>query len=302
MHAHSHHSAGQKHLLIALAVTATFFAVELIGGFAANSLALLADAGHMFNDALALAFAAIAAWIADRPNDFKKTYGYYRAEILAAFLNGIFLWVIVVLIFYNALGRLANPSPVASSEMLVIAVLGLVANGLSVFVLSRSKSESLNVRGAFLHVVSDTLGSVGVIAAGVIILLTGWYQADAVFSMLVGILIFYGAFNLVRESINVLLEGVPKGIDISAVERRILEQKDVLEVHDLHVWCITPTRICALSCHITVNEGADRRKLTSELITMLDTEFGIDHTTIQLEDTDYPKANSEHRTLSNTKT
>ena len=294
MHEHSHRESSRKHLLIALAITLAFFFVELVGGFVSNSLALLADAGHMLNDTLALVFAIVASWIASRPHDVKKTFGYYRAEILAAFLNGIFLWAIVVLIFYDAVQRLLSPVAVASSEMLIIAVIGLAANGASAYVLSRSKSESLNVRGAFLHVISDTLGSVGVIAAGLIIMFTNWYQADPLFSMLVGVLIFVGAFNLVRESVNVLLEGVPHGIDVAEVEKRILGQKGVKGVHDLHVWCITPSRICALSCHIVAEEHVDRKKLTSDLITMLDKDFGIDHTTIQIEDENYPKANSEH--------
>ncbi len=296
LHGHDHGGSGRsrRHLVIALAITFGFFFVELVGGYATNSLALLADAWHMLNDAFALGFAAVAAWIAERPNDFRKTFGYYRAEILAAFCNGLFLFAIVIYIFISAIERLRFPSVVASGEMLVIAVLGLGANGLSAFVLSRSKSESMNVHGAFLHVVSDTLGSVGVIVAGVVMLFTGWYQADPVFSIVVGVLIFAGAFQLVRESVNVLLEGVPAGIDAGLVEKRILDQAGVAGVHDLHVWCMTPTRICALTCHVVVHPDADRRKLTEDLIKMLDAEFGIDHTTIQLEDEGYPKAEREH--------
>lgn len=293
-HRHEHSHASRSHLGIALGITASFFIIELVGAYITNSLALMADAWHMLNDASALAFALVAAWIAERPNDIKKTFGYYRTEILAAFLNGIFLMLIVILIFYNAIQKIQNPTIVDSSEMLIIAVLGLAANGLSAIVLSRSKSESLNVKGAFLHVVSDTLGSVAVIAAGLIMFFTGWYQADPLFSMLVATLIFYGAFKLVRESINVLLEGVPSGINVAAVERRIREHKGVKGVHDLHVWCITPTKTCALSCHIVVEDGIDRRKLTSDLIAMLEAEFGIDHTTIQIEEEGYPKAPNEH--------
>lgn len=277
-----------------MSITLFFFVVELIGGYVTNSLALLADAWHMLNDATALVFAFVAAWIATRPNDDKKTFGYYRAEILAAFLNGIFLCIVVVYIFYSAYERITHPAAVASSEMLTIAIVGLAANGLSAYALSRSRSESLNVRGAYLHVVSDTLSSVGVIAAGFIMLFTGWYQVDPLFSMIVGALIFYGATKLIRESVNILLEGVPTGIDVNLVEKRILEQKSVTGIHDLHIWCITPSRICALSCHIVIDKNADRKKLTCDLITMLDTEFGIDHTTIQLEDEGYPKAGSEH--------
>lgn len=293
-HHHEHSRSSRRNLGIALGITASFFILELVGAYATNSLALLADAWHMLNDASALAFALVAAWIAERPHDVRKTFGYYRTEIIAAFLNGIFLWIIVVFIFYNAIQRLQNPASVEISEMLIIAVLGLIANGLSALVLSRSRSESLNIRGAFLHVVSDMLGSVAVIAAGLTMLFTGWYQADPIFSMLVATLIFYGAYKLIRESVNVLLEGVPSGIDVNAVKRRIMEQEGVKGVHDLHVWCITPTKICAMSCHIVVEGGTDRRKLTSDLIKMLEAEFGIDHTTIQLEEEGYPKAPNEH--------
>jgi cobalt-zinc-cadmium efflux system protein len=291
---HDHASRSRSHLAVALAITISFFVVELIGGYITNSLALAADAWHMLNDAVALAFALIAAWIAGRPSDLRKTFGYHRTEILAAFLNGIFLWAVVILIIFSAIQRLQTPATVASQEMLLIAVIGLVANGLSAGVLSRSKSESLNVKSAFLHVVSDTLGSVAVIAAGLIMFFTGWYQADPIFSMLVAILISYGAYKLIRESINVLLEGVPPDIDMATVERKIMEQKGVEGVHDLHVWCITPTKICALSCHVVVEEGIDRRKLLSDLIAVLDAAFGIDHTTIQLEEEGYPKAHDEH--------
>ncbi len=291
---HDHASRSRSHLAVALAITISFFVVELIGGYITNSLALAADAWHMLNDAVALAFALIAAWIAGRPSDLRKTFGYHRTEILAAFLNGIFLWAVVILIIFSAIQRLQTPATVASQEMLLIAVIGLVANGLSAGVLSRSKSESLNVKSAFLHVVSDTLGSVAVIAAGLIMFFTGWYQADPIFSMLVAILISYGAYKLIRESINVLLEGVPPDIDMTTVERKIMEQKGVKGVHDLHVWCITPTKICVLSCHVVVEEGIDRRKLLSDLIAVLDAAFGIDHTTIQLEEEGYPKAHDEH--------
>lgn len=291
---HEHASRSRSHLAVALAITISFFVVELIGGYITNSLALAADAWHMLNDAVALAFALIAAWIAGRPSDLRKTFGYHRAEILAAFLNGIFLWAVVILIIFSAIQRLQTPATVASQEMLLIAVIGLAANGLSAGVLSRSKSESLNVKSAFLHVVSDTLGSVAVIAAGLVMFFTGWYQADPIFSMLVAILISYGAYKLIRESINVLLEGVPPDIDMATVERKIMEQKGVKGVHDLHVWCITPTKICALSCHVVVEESIDRRKLMSDLIAVLDAVFGIDHTTIQLEEEGYPKAHDEH--------
>ncbi|MGQ9461031.1 MAG: cation diffusion facilitator family transporter [Candidatus Bathyarchaeaceae archaeon] len=294
MHEHFHPPRGIKYLGIALGITLSFFIVELIGGILTNSLALLTDAWHMLNHVFAVVFALVAAWLSMRPTSVKRTYGYYRAEILAAFLNGIFLWAVAVFIFYQAIQRLQQTVEVESLGMLIIAVLGLMANGLSAVILSRSKDESLNVRGAFLHVVADILGSIGAISAGLIMLFTGWYQADPLISMMIGVLIFYSSGKLVRDSLNVLLEGVPYHIDVSELERRILEMKGVKNVHDLHVWCITPTKMCCMSGHVVVEKGTNRKKLITTLINMLKEEFGIDHTTIQLEDEDYPKAVGEH--------
>jgi cobalt-zinc-cadmium efflux system protein len=294
MHRHESPPKTSRNIAIAFSITAGFFVVELVGGFVTNSLALTADAWHMLTDASALLFALVAAWVSTRPNDLSRTFGYYRTEILAAFLNGVFLCVVVAFILYDAVIRLQNPSTVAASEMLAIAALGLVVNGLSAAILSRSKSESLNVKGAFLHVISDLIGSVAVIAAGLIMYFTAWYPADPIFSIAVAVLILYGALSLIRESANILLEGVPRGIDVTLVERRIVEQKGVKNVHDLHVWCMTPSRICALSCHIVMERDVDRKKLTSDLMAMLQKEFGIDHTTIQLEEEGYPRAVSEH--------
>ncbi|MDH5782819.1 MAG: cation diffusion facilitator family transporter [Candidatus Bathyarchaeota archaeon] len=294
MHEHLHPPRSTRYLGIALCITISFFIIELVGGILTNSLALLTDAWHMLNDVLALSFGLVAAWLALRPLTVKRTYGYYRAEILAAFLNGIFLWAIVVFIFYQAIQRIQQPAIVDSPSMLVIAVFGLAANGLSAIVLSRSKDESLNVKGAFLHVVADTLGSVGAISAGLIMYFTGWYQADPLISMMIGVLIFYSSGKLIRDSINVLLEGVPPNIDVGAVERRIVELKGVKGVHDLHVWCITPTKMCLMSGHVVLKKGTNRKKLISTLINVLKEEFGIDHTTIQLEDEGYPKAANEH--------
>ena len=294
MHEHLHPPRGTRYLGIALGITISFFIVELVGGLLTNSLALLTDAWHMLNHIFALVFALVAAWLALRPISVKRTYGYYRAEILAAFLNGIFLWAVAVFIFYQALQRIQQPAEVESLNMLIIAVLGLIANALTAVTLSRSKDQSLNVRGAFLHVVADTLGSIGAISAGLIMLFTGWYQADPLISMMIGVLIFYSSGKLIRDSLNVLLEGVPSNIDVSAVERRIVELKGVKGVHDLHVWCITPTKMCLMSGHVVVKKGTNRKRLISTLINVLKEEFGIDHTTIQLEDEGYPKAANEH--------
>jgi len=294
MHEHLNPPKGTRYLGIALVITISFFIVELAGGILTKSLALLTDAWHMLNHIFALVFALVAAWLALRPVTMQRTYGYYRAEILAAFLNGIFLWAVAVFIFYQAIQRIQQPAEVESLNMLVIAVLGLVANGLAAASLSRSRHESLNVRGAFLHVVADTLGSVGAISAGLIMSFTGWYVVDPLVSIMIGVLIFYSSGKLVRDSLNVLLEGVPSHIDVSVLERRIVEVKGVEGIHDLHVWCITPTKMCCMSGHVVVKKGTNRKKLITTLINMLKEEFRIDHTTIQLEDEGYPKAAGEH--------
>lgn len=294
MNGHEKGSVNIVHLGAALAITLGFFFVELVGSFLTNSLALQTDAWHMLNDAFALAFSIVAAWIAQKPETSRKTFGYYRAEILAAFLQGIMLWGVVFYMFYEAVGRFQQPSAVISSEMLVIAVFGLLANGSSALILSRSKVESLNVKGATLHVISDGISSVGVIIAGAIMFYTGWYQIDALISLLIGILILYSSGKIVRESVNVLLEGVPSHMNLDDIEKRIMEVRGVKGVHDLHVWCISPSKMCIMSCHIVVEKGADRKSVTWTLIHALKEEFGIDHTTIQLEDEGYPKAPGEH--------
>ena len=294
MHEHHHPVRGTRYIAIALGITISFFFIELVGGILTNSLALVSDAWHMLNDAFALVLSLIAAWFALRPASIKRTYGYYRAEIIAAFLNGIFLWAVVVFIFYEAVQRLQQPTEIQSFSMMIIAVLGLLANGLSALTLSRSKDESLNVKGALLHVIADTLGSVGAIFAGLVIQTTGWYQADPLISMMIGALIFYSSWKLVRDSLNILLEAVPAHINLSALEERITKMDDVRDVHDLHVWCITPSKTCCMSGHVVVEESTDRKALTSKLIHMLKEEFGIDHVTIQLEEEGYPKAPGEH--------
>jgi cobalt-zinc-cadmium efflux system protein len=239
-------------------------------------------------------FSIIAAWIAQRPETSKRTYGYYRAEILAAFLQGILLWGVVIFMFYEAFERFQQPSEVKSFYMLIIAVFGLLANGLSAIILLRAKERSMNVQGAFLHVIADGLGSVGAISAGLIMLFTGWYQVDALISVMIGILILYSSEKIIKESINVLLEGVPSNINLDDIEQRIIGVKGVKGVHDLHVWCITPTRMCIMSGHAVVEGDIDKKELMQQLIHILKEEFGIDHTTIQLEDEGYPKAPGEH--------
>jgi len=291
---HSHESSTTRALAVALGITASFFVIELVGGILTNSLALQTDAFHMLTDVVALAYALVAVRIAQRPITLKRTYGYYRVEILSAFLNGILLWAVVLFIFYEAFQRIQQPAGVQSLNMLIIAMLGLVANGLVAATLSRSRNESLNIKGAFLHVVADILGSLGAISAGLIMFFTGWYQADPIASILIGVLVFYSSGKLVRDSVNVLLEGVPPHIDVYALEHRILGLEGVKNVHDLHVWSIADAKMCCMSSHVVVIKGTDGKKLITNLINILKEEFGIDHTTIQLEDEGYPKAANEH--------
>jgi cobalt-zinc-cadmium efflux system protein len=288
------HSSTTKALTLAVGITASFFVIELVGGILTNSLALQTDAFHMLTDVVALAYALVAARLAQRPVSLRRTYGYYRVEILSAFLNGILLWAVVIFVIYEAIQRVQQPAGVQSLNMLIIAFLGLIANGLVAVTLSRSRNESLNLKGAFLHVVADALGSIGAISAGLIMLFTGWYQADPIASIMIGVLVFYSSGKLVRDSVNVLLEGVPSHIDLSAVERRILGMKGVKNVHDLHVWSIADTKMCCMSSHVVVEDDTDGKELVTKLIHVLKGEFGIDHTTIQLEDEDYPKAAGEH--------
>jgi cobalt-zinc-cadmium efflux system protein len=288
------HASTTKALVVAVGITASFFVIELVGGILTNSLALQTDAFHMLTDVVALAYALVAVRLAQLPVSLRRTYGYYRVEILSAFLNGILLWAVVIFVFYEAIQRIQYPSDVQSLNMLIIAVLGLVANGLVAATLSRSRNASLNLKGAFLHVVADALGSVGAISAGIIMFFTGWYQADPIASIMIGVLVFYSSGKLVRDSVNVLLEGVPSHIDVSAVERRILGMKGVKNVHDLHVWSIADTKMCCMSSHVVVEDDTNGKDLVTKLIHILKEEFGIDHTTFQLEDESYPKAAGEH--------
>jgi len=283
-----------KALGIALSITVVFFVVELIGGVLTNSLVLQTDALHMLNDAFALAFALMAAWIAQRPITYRRTYGYYRAEILAAFVNGILLWGVVLFIFYEAFQRFAQPAEVKTTEMMIIAAFGLAANGLAAITLASSTGESLNIKGAFLHVISDILGSIGAISAAIVMFFTEWYQVDPLVSVAIGILVLYSSTKLIRESLNILLEGAPAHIDVEVLERRLAELEPIKSIHDLHVWCITPSKTCSMSCHMVLRENADRKRLMTDLIRMLKEEFGIDHVTVQVEDEGYPKASGEH--------
>ena len=269
-------------LKLALAISCIYFFAELIGGFLTNSLALLSDAGHMLSDIAALAMSLFAFRIAKRPATVISTYGYHRAEILAALFNGLTLWLIVGVIFTAAYNRFLDPPAVASYGMMIVASLGLLVNVVAGAVLYGSHHHNLNLRGAFLHIVSDALGSVGAIAASLIMLFTGWYAADPVISILIGLLILHSSWNLVKESLIVLMQAVPKGIRLEDVQQALEGVEGVSKVHDLHVWAVT-SDIFTLSAHAVVENGGDFHQVLNDIEDTLKERFNIEHTTIQLE-------------------
>jgi cobalt-zinc-cadmium efflux system protein len=286
----------RRALFFTFGLTFSYFVVELVGGILTNSLALLADAAHMLTDVAGLGLALFATWMSQKPATPTKTYGYYRVEILAALINAVVLFLISFYILYEAYGRFENPPAVASFPMLVVAVIGLVVNLASLRVLHKGSKESLNLQGAFLEVMSDALGSVGVIVAGLIMLATGWYYADPIFGVLIGLFILPRTWALLKQAVNVLLEGTPAHIDLVAVEEALLQVKGVEAVHDLHVWTIT-SGMEALSAHIVLREDRQPRSATGVLeavSALLKEKFGIDHSTIQIEHTSRREQEMQH--------
>lgn len=269
-------------LKIALAVTFVYMFAEAAGGWWANSLALLADAGHMLTDVAALSLTLFAIWFASRPATSKKTYGYYRLEILAAFVNGIALALLSIWIIYEASQRWSSPTEIKGVELTLIALGGLAVNIIAAYLLHSNHKHDLNMRGAFLHVMGDLLGSIAAIVAGVLILSFGWNWADALCSGLISIIIIFGAWRLILESVNVLLEGTPSHINLSAVEETILQTTGVCGVHDLHVWTIS-SGLEALSVHISHDDSVLHSDLLVAVRDRLHESFGIDHLTIQME-------------------
>jgi cobalt-zinc-cadmium efflux system protein len=271
-----------RRLRLVLAISSVYFFAELIAGFLTNSLALLSDAGHMLSDIAALALSLFAFHIAKRPATDNSTYGYHRAEILAALFNGLALWLIVGIIFTAAYNRLFAPPEIASRGMIVVAVFGLVVNIAAGFILYDPHHYNLNLHGAFLHVVSDAVGSVGAIAAGLIMLLTGWYIADPLISIFIGVLILFSSWNLITESLSILMQSVPRGIRLDEVRDTIEAVNGVAKVHDLHVWAVT-SGVYTLSAHAVVENGGDFHEVLDGIEDTLRRRFNIEHTTIQLE-------------------
>jgi cobalt-zinc-cadmium efflux system protein len=272
----------RRALAAALVLTASYTVVEVVGGVLAGSLALLADAVHMLSDNVALAVALGAAWLAAKPATSERTYGYKRAEVLAALANGVMLVALAIWIFVEAVVRLRDPGDVLGGWMLAIALVGMAVNVGAGLVLSRARRHSLNVEAAFRHVFADLLGSIGVAVAAVVILATGWVEADPLVSILIGVLIIVSAWSILRDSTGILLESTPRGIDAGALGRRLASAPGVVEVHDLHVWTIT-SGFPALSAHVLVRPGEDCHGRRRELERLLDDEFGIEHTTLQVD-------------------
>lgn len=285
-HQHGRASDSRRKLSLVLVLTAVYMIAEALGGWWTGSLALLADAGHMLTDVAALGLALTAIWFSSRPATSSKTFGYHRLEILAALINGVALVVISLLIFYEAYQRWSAPPIVRGNVVMLLATGGLVVNVICAWILHGRHEVDLNIRGAWLHVVSDALGSVGAIVAGAIMWLYGWYTADPLFSTLIAVLIVWSSWRLIRESTNVLLEGTPAHINLAAVEDAILKTDGVDNVHDLHVWTITSGRE-ALSAHVIHAYSISQPELLKELRTKLHDRFGVDHLTIQMETPDF---------------
>ena len=273
---------GQGAIRLALLLTVSLMLIEGVTGWLSGSLSLLADAGHMLTDAATLALSLFAAWFATRPADAAKTYGYYRTEILAALANGLALWLLVVWIDVQAIARLHHPRLIHSGPMLAVAVLGLLGNLVSGWLLAKERTQSLNVQGAWLNVMSDALGSVGVIIAGLLIRWRGWTEADAAASLVIGLLIALNSWNLVKQSINILLEGAPRHPGLEEVVRAIHSLPGICEVHDIHLWTIT-TGMDAMSGHVVVDDVGQSADVLARLHALLSQRFHIAHTTFQLE-------------------
>jgi cobalt-zinc-cadmium efflux system protein len=265
-----------------LALSASFMVVQIAVGWWTNSLALLADAAHLFVDAAGVGLSLLAVWFAERPATAEKTYGYYRVEILAALVNGVVLCVLAIVILVEASERLRVPHEISAGPVLVVAVAALGVNLLAAWLLHAGAGESLNVRSAYLEVLGDALSSAAVIVAAVVILMTGWTAADALASAVIGLLILPRTYALLKQAVNVLLEGVPAHLDLAEIEGALRGARGVKRVHDLHVWTLTSGRE-AMSAHVEVEPGTPPSRILDELHVVLHARFGIDHTTIQIE-------------------
>ena len=285
-HSHGEIRAGhERALYIALALTTAFMVAEVVGALVTGSLALLSDAAHMFTDSAALAVSLVAIWIAKRAADRKRTFGYYRFEILAAAFNAVLLFLVALYILYEAYQRLRAPVEIQSLGMLVIASIGLVVNLISMRLLSAGSSESLNVKGAYLEVWSDMLGSIGVILAAIVIRTTGWTWVDSVVAAGIGFWVLPRTWILLKASINILLQGVPEGVDLEKLEAAIRATPGVTDLHDLHVWALTSGKV-VLSAHVVVDLGVrDEQAILADVTRLAQEKFEIADVTLQIEST-----------------
>jgi cobalt-zinc-cadmium efflux system protein len=280
---HDHHrAAGRRGLKIVLALVGTFMVVEFVGGWLANSLALMADAAHMLTDVVAIALALLALYFARRPAPPEKTYGYLRLEILAALLNGVILILISLGVLWEAYRRLRVPAEVETGIMLAVASAGLVVNVTAAAVLHRSAGHSLNVRGAYIHILGDLLGTLGVLTAALVIRTTGWLAADPITSIVVACLILISAYKLVRESVDILLQSVPAHLDLHEIRAALADIPGLDGIHDLHVWTVT-SGYYAMSGHAVIDDPARHQPVLEQVHRLMRSRFGIRHVTFQLE-------------------
>lgn len=278
-------TAGARHrrsLIGALLLTATYLVAEVAGALITGSLALMADAAHMLTDVGGLALALFAIWFAGRPATPSKSFGYLRAEVLAAVANALVLLLLTVYILYEAYRRFIEPPEVLSAPMLVVAVIGLVVNLISMRILAAGSSESLNLRGAYFEVLADMLGSIGVIISALVIMLTGWTLADPIIGAAIGVFIVPRTWGLLSHAVHILLQGAPTGVDVPGIDTALRNIGGVLEVHDLHVWTIT-SGLDSMSAHLVVPEGTNEQDVLAAALKLLHEKFGIGHVTIQIE-------------------
>lgn len=280
---HDHHHHDQRRLGLACLLIAAFTVVEVAGGWLANSLALLADSGHMFLDASALGLSWVAMRLSLRDHDHSLSYGYHRFQVLAAFVNALTLLAVCAWISFEALARLRQPEPMLPGPALIVAVTGLLVNLIAFRMLHTGRASNINVRSAYLHVLGDILGSVAALTAAAIVLLTGWLYADPLLSLVVLAILLRGAWRLLRDSGHILLEGVPGHLDLNEIKRSLTAGvADVLEVHHVHAWALTSDRPM-VTLHAAVAEGADTQHVVAAVKELLSREFGVDHSTIQVE-------------------
>ncbi|HEY9447317.1 MAG TPA: cation diffusion facilitator family transporter [Burkholderiales bacterium] len=288
MTAHHHHAhdqgprSGQHAFAIALTVTLAYAFIELWGGLWSGSLALISDAGHMFSDVLALALAALAAWLARRPAGYRHSYGWARAEVIGALLNGLLMLAVVVWLVVEAVQRLLEPRPVAALGVLVIAFIGLLVNALVAYIVGHSE-DSLNRRAALLHVLGDLVSSLAALIAGAVIYFTGWVMIDPILSLVIGGLILMSTLNLLRETLHVLMEGVPHAVNFEQIGSALATIRGVARVHDLHVWSIASNRI-ALSAHLEIGRLEEWPRILHDSRALLHDRFDIEHVTLQPEE------------------